>query len=202
MPSSTHRPTLSLPVDDRRDHVIGPRTAPVTLVEYGDFECPFCGQAHLVLQELLAEADDRVRLAFRHFPLTQIHPHAQRAAEASEAAATQGQFWPYHDMLYENQQALEDEDLIGYAQKLGLDLDRYQLELLQGLHAPRVREDFLSGVSSGVNGTPTFFINGRRHDGAWDLDSLSAAIVEAMSAQHATQPDAHGHGHAHDRPHH
>jgi protein-disulfide isomerase len=165
-------PTLTPPVSESRDHILGPATAPVTLVEYGDFECPFCGRAHLIVQELLEQLGDDVQFVFRHFPLSQIHPHAMRAAEASEAAAAQGQFWPVHDMLYEHQDALDDESLLGYAQALDLDVNRFAQDLSSHRHANRIREDFMSGV----NGTPTFFINGRRHDGPWDLASLAAAI--------------------------
>src|SRR3954471_13029704 len=175
MPERIEGPTLSMPVSESRDHIQGPRSAPVTLVEYGDFECPYCGEAYGILQELHARVGEQVRLVFRNFPLTQVHPHAERAAEAAEAAAAHGRFWPAHDMLYEHQDALEDDDLIAYAAQLGLDLDRFQIDLAQGTYADRVREDFMSGVRSGVNGTPTFFVNGRRHDGSWDLRSLTAA---------------------------
>jgi protein-disulfide isomerase len=175
---------LTVPVSPKRDNILGPRDAPVTLVEYGDYECPHCGRAHYVLKDLMAELGDVVQLVFRDFPLTQIHPHAERAAEAAHAAGAQRKFWEMHDTLYENQDALEDEDLIGYAQQLGLDLERFQLDLINGVHSERVRQDFLSGVRSGVNATPTFFINGRRHDGPWDLQSLSAAIVANMQAAH------------------
>jgi protein-disulfide isomerase len=187
---------LTLPVSDQRDHIQGPQRAPVTLVEYGDYECPYCGQAHYVLKDLTAALPDQVRLVFRNFPLSQIHPHAEQAAEAAEAAGAQGKFWEMHDTLYENQDALEEEDLLGYAQQLGLDLDRFQLELFQRVYAPRVREDFISGVRSGVNGTPSFFINGRRHEGAWDLRSLTAAILANMNA--GTE-DRQGHSHGHGR---
>ena len=188
-------PALTLPVTETRDHIRGPRTAPATLVEYGDFECPHCGRAHFILNELIEQMGDQVRLVFRHFPLTQAHPHAQRAAEAAEAAGAQRRFWEMHDMLFENQDALEDSDLMAYAQELGLDLDRFQVELVSGAHAPRVRQDFLSGVRSGVNGTPTFFINGRRHDGPWDLESLAAAILANIGHQ------LRGHqGRSHGRP--
>ena len=170
---NTSESRLALPVSDQRDHILGPRTAAVTLVEHGDFECPHCRQAHYVLQELLAQFREHMRLVYRNFPLSQIHPHAKRAAEASEAAAAQGRFWDMHDMLFERQHALEDEDLTAYAAELGLDLGQFQIELVQGVHLPRVSQDFISGVRSGVNGTPTFFINGVRHDGPWDLESLS-----------------------------
>jgi protein-disulfide isomerase len=193
MLNSPDEPSLTPPISEPRDHILGSPGAPVTLTEYGDFECPYCRQAHFILQDLMSRVGDRVRLAFRHFPLTQIHPHAGMAAEAAEAAAAQGQFWEYHDMLYERQDALEEEDLVGYASELGLDVGRFQIELLQHAHAPRVRQDFLSGVRSGVNGTPTFFINGRRHDGAWDEASLLAAISSAMR-----EPSR---GYRDDRPH-
>ncbi len=172
---------LSMPVSKERDHIFGAPDAAVTLVEYGDYECPHCQRAHFVLQMLMQQMGDRVRLVFRNFPLGQIHPHAEKAAEAAEAAGAQGRFWDMHDTLFERQDALELEDLVAYAQELGLDLDRFQLELLQSTYAPRVRQDFLSGVRSGVNGTPTFFINDIRHDGPWDLESLALAITASSN---------------------
>jgi protein-disulfide isomerase len=172
--------TQLTPPVSARDHVIGPALAPVTLVEYGDFECPYCAAAHPVVIELRHRLGNVLLFAFRHFPLTRIHPHAQRAAEAAQAAGAQGKFWQMHDLLYENQAALEDQDLILYAVALGLDVGRFQSELIGGLHLPRVREDFLSGVRSGVNGTPTFFINGVRHDGSHDLASLESAVRAAL----------------------
>lgn len=174
-------PTLE--IDDQRDHIIGPRNAPVTLLEYGDFECPYCGRAHYELQDILEQFGDEVRFAFRHFPLSQLHPHAAQAAEASEAAASQNQFWPMHDMLFENQAALAFEDIMDDAQELGLDLGRFENELLQSMHRARVREDFYSGVRNGVNGTPTFFINGHRHDQGWEFDSLASAIETEWESQ-------------------
>jgi len=173
---------LSQPVSDRRDHIRNPSGA-VTLVEYGDFQCPHCGRAHPILNELIERMGDDIRFVFRHFPLTQSHPDAQSAAEAAEAAAAQGKFWEMHDALYENQQALDPQNLSEYASDLDLNLPQFQLELAEHTHQPRVREDFMSGVRSGVNGTPTFFINGRRHDGAWDLESLMAAIEEEMEQE-------------------
>jgi protein-disulfide isomerase len=159
------------------DHSLGPVGAPVTLVEYGDYECPYCAMAHPTVVEILRQLGDDLRFAFRHFPLTRVHPHAERAAEAAEAAGAQGRFWQMHDTLFTNQHALEDEDLVMYADALQLDVPRFVRELQMGVHVPRVREDFLSGVRSGVNGTPTFFINGRRHDGGFELPALLAAIV-------------------------
>jgi protein-disulfide isomerase len=169
---------LTLPVSER-DHIKGPETAPVTLVEYGDFECPFCGAAHLVLKEIERRLGDQLRFVFRHFPLTNVHPHAEHAAEAAEAAGAQGRFWEMHDMLFEHQTALDDPHLLAYADALDLDIPRFEYEMAEHIHAPRVREDFMSGVLSGVNGTPTFFINGVRHDGGYDLESLLAALQDA-----------------------
>jgi protein-disulfide isomerase len=162
-----------------RDHIFGPASAAVTLVEYGDFECPYCGEAYPIVKALQKRLGDRVCFVFRHFPLANAHPHAEHAAEAAEAAAAQGKFWEMHDLLYENQAALEDEDLTGYAAKLGLDVPRFTRELAGHHYAARVREDFLAGVRSGVNGTPGFFINGVRHDGSYDFDSLLAGIKAA-----------------------
>jgi len=194
MHEQTNQPMLAIPVSDERDHIQGPQSAAVTLVEYGDYECSYCGEAHPVLKELMKQFADQMRLVFRNFPLTQIHPHAQNAAESAEAASVQGRFWQMHDMLYERQDALEDENLVSYATELGLDLDRFQMDLAQDLHAERIREDFMSGVRSGVNGTPSFFINGHRHDGGYDLQSLSDAILAAMSPRAES-------GEQHHRPH-
>jgi protein-disulfide isomerase len=163
------RPRLTVPVGER-DHVLGPATAPVTLVEYGDYECPFCGAAHKSVVQILQVMGNDLRFAFRHFPLSQIHPHAYQAAEAAEAAGAQGRFWEMHDLLFENQDRLGLRDLIGYAGALGLDLERFVTDLRGHAHAGRLREDFLSGVRSGVNGTPTFFVNGLRHDGGYDVE--------------------------------
>ncbi len=170
---------LAIPVDEERDHIQGPETAPVTLVEYGDYECPFCGQAYYVVKDLEQRAGGLMRFVFRNLPLTTIHPHAERAAEAAEAAAAQGKFWEMHNSLYENRYALEDEDLAEYAARIGLDVPRFIRDMQEGRYLDRVREDFLGGARSGVNGTPTFFINGVRHDGSWDADSLMTAIEEA-----------------------
>ena len=172
--------TLKPPVSPD-DHRAGPDDAPVTLTEYGDYECPHCGAAYPVVHEVRRALGSQLRFVFRHFPLSQAHPHAQRAAEAAEAAGAQGKFWEMHDLLFENQDALEDADLRRYAATLELDAERFEKELGAGLYADRVRRDFRSGVRSGVNGTPTFFINGVRHDASWDLPTLSAA-VEAAAA--------------------
>ncbi|HVU72818.1 MAG TPA: thioredoxin domain-containing protein [Mycobacteriales bacterium] len=172
---------LTDPVDPTRDHIIGPPQPRVTLVEYGDYQCPFCGQAHQVVAELLQTVGDSVQYVFRHFPLTTVHPHAEGAAEAAEAAGAQGRFWPMHDTLFTNQRALAGPHLLTYAQALGLDEPRFVRDLRERVHAPRVRSDFLGGVRSGVNGTPTFFIDGVRHDGSFDYDVLLAAVQQAMS---------------------
>ena len=171
--------TLTPPVNDR-DHVLGPPDAPVTLVEYGDYECPYCGMAYPIVESVRRRMGDNMRFVFRHFPLTQIHPHAQHAAEIAEAAGERGKFWQMHGMLYQNQAALDDRDLLAYAAQLGI-----AAGWAAASHPrvrPRVREHFLSGVRSGVNGTPTFFINGVRHDGGWDERSLLAAVQNAALA--------------------
>ncbi|WP_433462097.1 Na+/H+ antiporter NhaA [Spirillospora sp. CA-128828] len=166
---------LAAPVDPDRDHVRGPADAPVTVVEYGDFECPYCGQAEPVIRELLAGHGD-VRYVWRHLPLNDIHPRAQLAAEAAEAAAAQGAFWDMHDVLLEHQEALRPRDLVGYAENLGLDLDRFRADMRRHIGAGRIAEDVDSADLSGVSGTPTFFVNGRRHLGAYDIATLSAAV--------------------------
>jgi Na+/H+ antiporter NhaA/protein-disulfide isomerase len=172
---------LYIDVDPERDHVRGPMEAPVTVVEYGDFECPFCGRAEPVVRELLREYGD-VRYVWRHLPLSDVHPRAQLAAEAAEAAHDQGAFWEMHDLLLTHQDALRPNDLIGYAEQLGLDVDRFMDALREHAGAVRVAEDVDSADLSGVSGTPTFFINGRRHYGAYDIATLSAA-VRAAGAQ-------------------
>jgi protein-disulfide isomerase len=172
---------LTLPVGER-DHIRGPVDAPLTLLEYGDFECPHCGAAHFVLEEIRATLGPSLRFVYRHFPLTQIHPHAERAAEAAEAAGAQGRFWDMHDRLFEHQDALTDEALVEHAEALDLDVARFVAELTTGVHIPKVREDFMSGVRSGVNGTPTFYIDGVRHDGGYDAASLLRALDAAARA--------------------
>ncbi|HTE60555.1 MAG TPA: Na+/H+ antiporter NhaA [Solirubrobacteraceae bacterium] len=169
---------LYVDVDPERDHVRGPLDAPVTLLEYGDFECPYCGQAEPVVRELQRDFGD-VGYVWRHLPLSDVHPRAELAAEAAEAAAAQGAFWPMHDLLLEHQDALAGPDLVGYAERLGLDVDRFRAHLRKHAGAGRVAEDVDSADLSGVSGTPTFFINGRRHYGAYDIDTLSAAVRTA-----------------------
>ena len=186
----TSVPIVDLYIDvdpGRRDHVRGPVEAPVTVVEYGDFECPYCGQAEPVVRELLGEFGD-VAYVWRHLPLSDVHPNAQLAAEAAEAAADQGAFWEMHDLLLGNQDALGPDDLVGYAERLGLDLDRFTTALGEHAGAGRVAEDVDSADLSGVSGTPTFFVNGRRHYGAYDIATLSDA-VRAAGARATTVAD-------------
>jgi Na+/H+ antiporter NhaA len=171
---------LSDEVDPERDHVRGPDDALVTLVEYGDFECPFCGQAESVIRELLSSSFGHdLRYVWRHLPLTDVHTYAQAAAEAAEAAAGQGRFWDYYDALFCNQEALTPRDLRARAEELGLDGERFASELRRREHAPRVAEDVASADASGVSGTPSFFINGRRHQGGYDIDTLTDAVQAA-----------------------
>jgi Na+/H+ antiporter NhaA len=172
---------LSDDVDPERDHIRGPDTAAVTLVEYGDYECPYCGQAEIVIRELLAEFGDDLRYVWRHLPLNDVHLNAQMAAEATEAAGAQGAFWPMHDKLLASQDELTVRDLKRHAEDLGLDLERFWDELRRREHAERVAEDVASADASGVAGTPSFFINGRRHQGAYDVDTLSGAVRMARA---------------------
>ena len=171
---------LKVPVSSN-DHTQGPSDAPVTLVEYGDYECPHCARAHPILKLVLRRLGDRLRFVFRNFPLTEIHPHAELAAEAAEAAGTRGMFWEMHDMIYDHQrEGLEVEDLAQYAGVIGLDAIAVMQDVASHTYLPRIREDFMSGVRSGVNGTPTFFINGMRFDGDWtDVDGFVEAISGA-----------------------
>ena len=166
-------------IDPDRDHVRGPDDAPVTLVEYGDFECPYCGQAESVIRELLASFGDEVRYVWRHLPLNDVHTRAQLSAEAAEAAGAQGRFWEMYEAMLAHQDALSPRDLGRLAEELGLDVERFWSEIRGHEHAPRVAEDVASADASGVSGTPTFFINGRRHQGTYDIDTLSAAVRAA-----------------------
>jgi Na+/H+ antiporter NhaA len=173
---------LADPVDLERDHIRGPLDAPVTVLEYGDFECPYCGQAEPVLRELLREHGE-VAYVWRHLPLNDVHPNAQRAAEAAEAAAEQGAFWEMHDLLLDHQDALGYRDLVGHARELGLDIDRFEDDLRTRAGAGRIAQDVDSADLSAVSGTPTFFINGLRHYGAYDIATLSAAVKAARARE-------------------
>jgi protein-disulfide isomerase len=176
---------LVIPVLPSRDQIRGPKTAPVTLLEFGDYQCPHCGAAHPIVEGIRRQLGRQMRFVFRHFPLVQIHPRAHRAAEAAEAAGAQGEFWEMHDQLFEHQNALEDDDLLLYAAEIGIEVCRFARELAAGTYRPRVREDLVSGAQSGVIGTPTFFINGMRHIGGYDAESLLAGIQRVATAQPA-----------------
>jgi len=178
---------LTVPVAEERDHIQGPAEAPVTLVEYGDYECPYCGAAYPIVKEVQARMGERLRFVFRNFPIATSHPHAEQAAEAAEAAATQGRFWEMHDVLYENQRRLSERDLRSYAEQVGLDVEPFDRELAEHIHAARVHEDFMSGVRSGVNGTPTFYIEGVRHDDSYDLETLLASLERAAVSELRTR---------------
>ncbi len=167
---------LTLPVGER-DHIQGPANAPAILVEYGDYECPICGGAYVTVKEIQQVMGDRLAFVFRNFPLSEMHPHAKDAAQAAEAAGAQGSFWEMHDMLFENQDDLGRDHLAAYAEALGLDGNRLLDEIMTGTYAKRVQEDFRSGIRSGVNGTPTFFIQGIRYDGSHDVESMIAALT-------------------------
>jgi protein-disulfide isomerase len=166
---------LRVPVGPE-DHVEGNPSAKVTLVEYGDFECPYCGSAYSVLKEVQRRMGDEMRFVFRNFPLAEMHPHALAAAEAVEAASAQGKFWPMHDLLYENQNALGLAHLREYAKRLELDVARFSKDLDTHTFRTRVEEEFRGGVRSGVNGTPTLFVNDTRYDGAFELEAVLAAL--------------------------
>jgi protein-disulfide isomerase len=176
------------------DHVLGPADAPVTLVEYGDYQCPYCGQAHPILEALQERLGDRMRLVFRNFPLAELHPNATHAAEAAESVAEQAgndAFWAMHDALYEHQHALDDAHLVRYAVAAGADSDRVSSDLQSLAHEERIRADFMSGVRSGVNGTPTFYINGERFEGDWtDVEAFAAALEEAAQPAEARSSSA------------
>ena len=178
--------TLTQPVTDR-DHIQGSAAAQITVVEYGDFECPHCAAAYPIVEALRKQEGERLRFVFRHFPLTEAHPNAQIAAEAAEAAGAQDRFWEMHELLFENQNALAAHDLAAYAGQLGIDTTRFKQALAARTFEKRVREDFMGGVRSGVNGTPTFFVNGVRYDGPPSLASLTEAVAE--SAVSSSQRD-------------
>ncbi len=174
--------TLTLPVPDR-DHVEGSATAAVTLVGHGDCECPHCAAGLPALELLRKQQGHKLRFVFRHFPLQQAHAHAEQAAEAAEAAAAQNHFWEMHTLLFANQDALSSSNHVAYAAKLGIDTTWFKRAMAARTFEKRVREDFMSGVRSGVNGTPTFFVNGIRHEGAPSLASLSEAVLSSAEPE-------------------
>lgn len=177
--------TLSLPVDSARDHIEGAADAAVTLVEYGDYECSYCGMAYPIVKALQSALGDRLRFVFRNFPLTDIHPHAEHAAEAAEAAGAQKKFWEMHDALYEHQKSLGDTKIKELADSLKLDGTTLLEQVHRQVFADRIEEDFESSVVSGVNGTPTFFINGHRFNGSWsDPEEFREALEHASRSGH------------------
>jgi protein-disulfide isomerase len=169
---------LTLPVSEFRDHIQGPVTALITLVEYGDYECPYCAQAYMITKEIQERLGSKLRFVFRNFPLTKVRPHAYQAAIAAETAAAQGKFWEMYDYLFKHGQVATDDNLRQSAANLGLNVARFDREFLDRTYSSHVDEDIQSGKSSGVKSTPTFFINGDRYNGAWDLDSLLSAFDE------------------------
>jgi protein-disulfide isomerase len=172
--------SLLIPVS-AADHSQGPADAAVTLVEYGDYQCPYCSAAHGIIKSAQQHLAAKLRFVFRNFPLNQIHPMAELAAEAAEAAGAQGKFWEMHDALYENQRQLGQELIRSLVGQLKLDAAAFGADLQERKFQARVKQDFMGGVRSGVNGTPTLFINGVRHDGSWDEEPLMAALLDAAS---------------------
>jgi protein-disulfide isomerase len=171
---------LTVPVTIGLDHVRGSVNAPITIVEYGDFECPYTGMAYPIVKELMKQFNEKIYFVYRNFPLNDIHPHAQHAAEAAEAAATQDKFWQMHDYLFEHQKALGDHHLLEYAQKVGLNIDRFKKEMSGHIYASLINKSLKSGIDSGVEGTPTFFVNGERYEDSWDLDTLSSFLKKSL----------------------
>ncbi|WP_433081517.1 DsbA family protein [Dactylosporangium sp. CA-052675] len=180
-PFQVTTPRLTIPVGPD-DHTSGPAGAPVSLVEYGDFQCPYCAMAHTILQDLLRLRRETVRYTFRHFPLTNVHPYADLAAEVAEAAAVRGAFWPMRDWLFANQSGINPRRLMVGVERLGLPSAEVGDEVGAHLYLDRVRRDLVGGVRSGVGGTPTFFVNGVRHDGGYSLDDLLDAVDQAAEA--------------------
>ena len=171
-------PKLAVPVDAERDHIEGPVDASLTLVEYGDYQCPYCGAAYPEVKKVQRELGNKVRFVFRNFPLTNIHEHAMNAAETAEAASSQGKFWPMHDFLYEHQATLGDPGVaLDFAKKLGINTQKFEQDIAKHVYQKRIKDEFMGGVKSGVNGTPTFYVNGIRHDG----DAVAKALVEALN---------------------
>jgi len=174
-------PRLTVPINET-DHVRGPEDAPVTMLEYGDFQCPYCGAAYPVVEALLAQRAETVRFAYRHFPLTNVHPYAEPAAETAEAAGARGSFWPMHHWLFEHQAELDPASRLAGAAQIGLPPDAVEHEVAGHVYLDEIQRDFAGGVRSGVNGTPTFFINGLRHDGAHSLADLLQAVDTARES--------------------
>jgi protein-disulfide isomerase len=171
---------LTVPVNIGTDHVRGSIDAPITIVEYGDYECPYTGMAYPVVKEIMRRFDEKIYFVFRNFPLREIHPHAQHAAEAAEAAAAQDKFWQMHDYLFEHQKALDDHHLLEYAQKVGLDIEKFKQEMSGHVYASLINKSLKNGSDSGVEGTPTFFVNGVRYEDSWDLDTFSSFLEKSL----------------------
>src|SRR5215208_1893168 len=172
---------LTVPVNIGSDHIRGSIDAPITIVEYGDYECPYTGMAYPVIKDIMKQFGDQIYFVFRNFPLNDIHPHAQHAAEASEAAAAQDKFWQMHDYLFEHQKALDDHHLLEYAEKVELDIDKFKKEMSGHIYAPLINKSLKNGIDSGVEGTPTFFVNGVRYEDSWDLDTLSNILKKSLT---------------------
>jgi protein-disulfide isomerase len=167
---------LAKPVKRNYDHIQGPINAPITIIEYGDFECPYTGKAYPIVKEIIRRLGDSIRFVFRNFPLNEIHPHPEQAAEAAEAAGSQEKFWQMHDYLFEHQEVLDDRHLLEYAKRVGLDIKRFENEISRHIYAPVINDSLRNGIKSGVEGTPTFFLNGVRYEDSWDLETLLETI--------------------------
>jgi protein-disulfide isomerase len=174
---------LTVPVNIGSDHIRGSINAPITLVEYGDYECPYTAAAYPIVKEIMSQFADKIYFVFRNFPLNDIHPHAQVAAEAAEAAAAQDKFWDMHDYLFEHQKALDYTNLLEYAQKVGLNIERFKKDISRHAYASLIEQSLKGGINSGVEGTPTFFINGVRYENSWDLDTLSETLQKYLATQ-------------------
>jgi protein-disulfide isomerase len=176
---------LTVPINIGSDHIRGSvNNAPITLVEYGDYECPYTGMAYPIVKELTSQfGDDKIYFVFRNFPLSDIHPHARYAAEAAEAAAAQDKFWQMHDYLFEHQKALDDDHLLEYAKKIGLDIDKFKDDMSKHVHASLIEESLKGGIDSGVQGTPTFFVNGVPYEESWDLETFSSMLKKHLRGQ-------------------
>jgi protein-disulfide isomerase len=172
---------LNPPVSSK-DHIQGKSTARIELVEYGDYQCPYCGRAYPILKNIQRSLGDDLKFVFRNFPLSEMHPHAFNAALAAEAAALQGKFWEMHDIIFEHQQHLDDKSLLGYAKTVGLDLERFKKDIQTEALQNKVEQDFETGVRSGVNGTPSFFINGKKYNGDWELEPFEAFLRSQLAA--------------------
>jgi protein-disulfide isomerase len=172
---------LITPINIGTDHIRGSIDAPISIVEYGDYECPYTGMAYPIVKEIMKQFSNKIYFVFRNFPLSDIHPHAQHAAEAAEAAAAQDKFWQMHDYLFENQKRLDDSHLLEYAEKVELDIDKFKKEMSGHVYAPLIDKSLKSGIESGVEGTPTFFVNGIRYNDSWDLETFSNVLEKTLT---------------------